>query len=499
MTTISLMALMALFTAVFATRLAIAAAPRLGMVDHPDGIRKTHSISTPMLGGPALYVGIVVPMLLLWHLSGAVTTVADLFRHFTGQLLAILAGGTLALVLGLLDDRFDLRPRWKLLGQCLIAVIIYASGMGIHAISNPFGGSLELGLLGFPVTVLWFMGCMNAVNLMDGLDGLAAGICLFVGITLFLVSLHFHNVMGMVLLAVFNGAILGFLLFNFPPARIFLGDSGSMLLGYLVAAFSLLGASRKAEAAVALFIPIVALGLPIMDTAVAIVRRWYKHLPIATPDRKHIHHRLVAMGYSPQRAVLVLYGASVVLAGFAVLITFGRSEVVVLVVAALVVITFVTVRIFSGVRLLDVQQKLKTDNEIRRRMAGINNIVDAVLSEIEKAATLQQLWAACTKAFEQMELDRARISFRFPDQQRDETRQWMRSDVAAADRTGAEQDGWAFHLNLRTETGRLLGRLEVEKYDLIIPEVTRFIERLRNAVEMRIPHCLEYHAAEDAS
>ncbi|HNR94465.1 MAG TPA: hypothetical protein PKK36_07640 [Kiritimatiellia bacterium] len=98
-----------------------------------------------------------------------------------------------------------------------------------------------------------------------------------------------------------------------------------------------------------------------------------------------------------------------------------------------------------------------------------------------------------------MELDRARISFRFPDQQRDETRQWMRSDVAAADRTGAEQDGWAFHLNLRTETGRLLGRLEVEKYDLIIPEVTRFIERLRNAVEMRIPHCLEYHAAEDAS
>ncbi len=494
MTTVLVMAIMAFFVAMAATRIAMGVAPAIGMLDHPDGLRKMHAGSIPKLGGPAIYLGILVPAYWLAHLSGSTTTVAVLFREFTGPLRAILSGGTIALCLGLLDDRFDLRPRWKLLGQFFIAVIMYQSGLGIRAISSPFGGSFELGLMGFPVTLLWFMGCMNAVNLMDGLDGLSAGICLFVGITLFLVSLHYHNVLGMVLLAVLNGAILGFLVFNFPPARIFLGDSGSMLLGYLVASFSLLGASRKAEAAVALFIPIVALGLPIMDTAVAIVRRWYKHLPISMPDRKHIHHRLVAMGYSQKRAVLVLYAVSVVLAGFAMLITFGRSEVVVLVVAALVIITFVTIRIFSGVGLMDVSQKLKSDNETRHRLALANNVMDSVLAGIEKAVSLDDLWASCTSGFEALELDTAHMVVRSPLGDGEKIRSWKLCDTAESQGRSSQQDGWAFHLNL-CDGDRKLGRLEVEKHDLMIPEVCRFVERLRTAIEMQIPRCREYAQA----
>lgn len=485
MTTVLVMTIMAFFVAMAATRVAIGVAPSIGLMDHPDGVRKLHAGSIPKLGGPAIYLGILIPAWWLAHVSGSTTTVAVLFREFTGPLLAILSGGTIALCMGLLDDFFDLRPRWKLLGQFIVAVIMYQSGMGIRAISSPLGGSIELGLLGFPVTLLWFMGCMNAVNLMDGLDGLAAGICLFVGITLFLVSLHFNNLMGMVLLAVLNGAILGFLVFNFPPARIFLGDSGSMLLGFLVASFSLLGASRKAEAAVALFIPIVALGLPIMDTAVAIIRRWYQHLPISTPDRKHIHHRLVAMGYSQQRAVLVLYAVSVVMAGFAVLITFGRNEVVILVVAALTIITFTTVRIFSGVQLLDVWQKLKSDKETHQRMVRVNNVLDIMTAEIGKAATVDKLWEACKAGFEKLEVDQAGISLRLP--AGEDFYSWRRSGAPS----GRGLDGWTFRLNLR-DGDRSLGQLEVEKYDFMMPEACRFMERLRNAIQVQIPLCREF-------
>ena len=160
---------------------------------------------------------------------------------------------------------------------------------------------------------------MNAVNLMDGLDGLAAGVCLFVSLTLFLVSLHFRNVLAMLLMSCFSGAVFGFLLFNFYPAKIFLGDSGSMLLGFLVGALSLIGSTRKAETAIALLIPVVALGVPIFDTSLTILRRWYKKFPIGSPDRQHIHHVLLSMGYSHPRAVLTLYVTTMVLGGAALL------------------------------------------------------------------------------------------------------------------------------------------------------------------------------------
>ena len=249
-------------------------ASTLGLVDKPDNFRKLHKRAVPRLGGIGIFLAFFIPLAFLYFFHR--NPVSDLLLYRPIQLAGLLGGSALALLVGLVDDLRDLRAGWKLLFQIIAASIAWATGLSIEAISNPFGGPLVLGLYSYPVTVLWFVICMNAVNLMDGLDGLAAGVCLFVSLTLFLVSLHFRNVLAMLLMSCFSGAVFGFLLFNFYPAKIFLGDSGSMLLGFLVGALSLIGSTRKAETAIALLIPVVALGVPIFDTSLTILRRWYK-------------------------------------------------------------------------------------------------------------------------------------------------------------------------------------------------------------------------------
>jgi UDP-GlcNAc:undecaprenyl-phosphate GlcNAc-1-phosphate transferase len=268
MTTILMAFILAFLVAVVATRIVIELALRWGVVDKPDGYRKVHKQSTPRLGGLAVYMAFLAPLAAL-SLFPSVSTVSELLLNLETfpKLVGLVVGGTLALVLGIVDDVFDLRPRWKLLWQIVIACVVYTTGFKIEGIGNPFGGdSIWLGNLSIPITVFWFVACMNAVNLLDGIDGLAAGASVFVGLTLFLVSLLFSNILGMFLMACLSGAAMGFLVFNFPPARIFLGDSGSLLLGFLIAALSLMGATLKTSTAVALFVPVVALGLPIFGT-----------------------------------------------------------------------------------------------------------------------------------------------------------------------------------------------------------------------------------------
>ena len=241
MTTILIALLTAFVAAMIATRIVAAIALRLAIVDKPDGFRKLHRAPTPQLGGVAIFVAIVTTMglLLLFRQRSQVVMRLVVLEP---KLLGLFMGATMALVMGVADDVFDLKPRWKIVWQILIATTAYAFGLAINAISVPFGGYLSFGLLAYPATVLWFVGCMNAVNLLDGLDGLAAGACLFVTLTLLLVSLYFENFTAAVIMGIVSGGIPGFLMFNFPPAKIFLGDSGSMLLGFMIAALSLVGA-----------------------------------------------------------------------------------------------------------------------------------------------------------------------------------------------------------------------------------------------------------------
>jgi len=407
MTTIFLLFIIALITAMICTRLSIPLAIRLGILDQPDGYRKTHEHPVPRFGGPAIFTAFFVPIILLLY-NAHRSFVASVLVEQPRQLTGVFVGASMALVLGLIDDRYDIRPRWKLVWQILIGLVACMFGFGITVISNPFGNPIVLGVFSWPVTIFWFVACMNAVNLADGMDGLAAGICLFVSLTLFFLSLELTNVLGLAMMACLAGSILGFLVFNFPPARIFLGDSGSMLLGFLVAALSLI-ASKKAEAALALFIPIVALGLPIIDTFLAIVRRWYHDLPLSSPDREHIHHMLVTMGFSRRRAVLILYGFCLLLSVAALVMTIGHGEVVILVIVFLLLIVYTSLRVFARVTFRDILNKSLQNEDDRRRSMIALLATNRTLSRMAETVSLDQLWQECYPLFEVLELAYARL------------------------------------------------------------------------------------------
>jgi UDP-GlcNAc:undecaprenyl-phosphate GlcNAc-1-phosphate transferase len=217
------------------------------------------------------------------------------------------------------------RALYKLYAQLAVGVLAWACGFRIDAVRLPVLGELPMGVFGLPITVLWIVGITNAVNLIDGLDGLAAGVVFFAGVTNFIVAATIGSAFSALVMAAMLGAVLSFLFYNFNPARIFMGDSGSYLLGFVLAATSLVGATGKATTAVSLLVPVVALGLPIFDTLFAMVRRALERRPLFSPDRGHIHHRLIDLGLTHRRAVLILYGVSIVLTIAAIAIYLGRS------------------------------------------------------------------------------------------------------------------------------------------------------------------------------
>jgi UDP-GlcNAc:undecaprenyl-phosphate GlcNAc-1-phosphate transferase len=482
MTTVLIAFAVAFLIAIVATRLVMIVAWKVGAVDAPDGYRKVHKQATPRLGGVAVGIAACAPIAGLLFFPEVSQVSGNIHGHGV-QLLGLLVCGAMAMTVGAVDDIFNLRARWKLLWQMVIAAAAFAFGFTIRTVSNPFGPAIDFGVWAFPITVFWFVGCMNAVNLLDGLDGLAAGTCLFVNVTLFLVSLQYNNMLGMLLMASVSGATLGFLLFNFPPAKIFLGDSGSLLLGFLVAALSLVGMSRKAEAGVALFVPVVALGLPILDTSLAILRRWYKHLPISSPDRHHIHHVMVSMGYSQRRVVLTLYGISVVLGLAALLIiTVGRNEVVLAVIGSLLVTAFVCVRIFSGVGFTDVFSKLAADRSRRVRQSLVSVAVERTLNDLPGAKNLDELWGLCGNAFEGIGADFAELYIHGA--AGDPARwKWTRKHEVTADTEPATGDEWCGKMSLYHD-GRPIGEFCV-KYAQAAEqmfEVAEVMERLKTGI-----------------
>ena len=294
-----ILAVAALAGALIATPLVRRLAARAGAFDHP-GPRRIHREPIPTLGGLALV--------------GVVLSVAWAARLLPGPAQALemrpLVGLTLAavplLVLGVLDDLRGSSPWAKLAVQALSALVLCAFGYGIHAITNPFGPPIESGALNLPLTVAWVVVVINGINLIDGLDGLAAGVVLIGSATLWWVGRTHSNFYVMFISSCMIGASLGFLRYNFPPARIFMGDTGSQFLGLVLAAISLLE-NRKGTTTVTLLFPLVALALPIADGLLAFLRRLVRGRPIFRADSAHIHHRLLRLGLSQRSAVLILW------------------------------------------------------------------------------------------------------------------------------------------------------------------------------------------------
>ena len=276
---------------------------KIGAIDKPDN-RKVHKKIMPRLGGLAIYIA---------FMAG---TVASL--EMTWDIIGILLGGTVIVAIGILDDKYQLPAKVKLLGQIAAACVLVLFDIRIEWINNPFGGYYYLDLLSIPLTIFWVISFTNVVNLIDGLDGLAAGVSAIASVTVILVSVQMGYYHVAVMTAALAGGIVGFIRYNFNPATIFMGDTGSMFIGYMLAAISVYGAVKTA-ATVALIVPAIALGLPIMDTAFAIMRRYSNGKPIFQPDKGHLHHRLLAMGMNQKQAVLLMYAITAALGIAAVL------------------------------------------------------------------------------------------------------------------------------------------------------------------------------------
>jgi len=283
---------------------------KIGKVDAPDA-RKVHTVPIPRLGGIAIFVGFMGGIgLMQWLVPG------ELFS-LDGPLRGILAGGTLMFLVGVVDDLRPLNAKLKFGLQIVAALVAYALGVRIEFLSNPWGGLYFLpGLAPILLTVFWLVGITNTINLIDGLDGLAGGVSLIAAGTIGVIALQTNQpIAGLVALAL-AGSTIGFLRYNFNPAKIFMGDGGALFLGVTLAAISIMGV-LKLIVAMAFALPLLILGVPILDTAFAILRRLVKGKPIFSPDRGHLHHRLLDAGLDQRRAVLVIYGFCLVLGGAA--------------------------------------------------------------------------------------------------------------------------------------------------------------------------------------
>ncbi len=297
----------------------------LGLLDAPNA-RKVHVAPISRLGGVAIYLGIVAAM--------TMQVVGEAYLGWGGSVLnsqeglslgIVFAGITLVFVVGLIDDVFDIPPLAKLAGQVVAAGVVAVGGLSIEFVGNPFGGGLLLlGLLSIPVTVFYLVGFANVINLIDGLDGLAAGVSVIAASSLLVLAAQGNRLDAAALAAALIGACLGFLRHNFHPASIFMGDSGAMLLGFTLGVVSLLGV-MKTTAAIALAVPLLIVGVPIFDTASAILRRLRHKRPIHEADAGHIHHRLLGRGFGHRQTVLIIYvwSGALALGAYAVRYTTG--------------------------------------------------------------------------------------------------------------------------------------------------------------------------------
>jgi len=304
----------ALVVAALTAPLAIGLARRAGALAHPGG-RHVHEEATPLWGGLAIYAGVICALAVAYVGWGGALGREISIR----QLLGILLGATLIAGVGAVDDRFDLRPSRKLLGQILCAALLLPFGLRIEGL---FGIPLP-GWLGSVLAVLWIVAVVNTINFIDGLDGLAAGVSLIASTTFALMAISQGKPAVAVLALATAGGAAGFLPYNFNPARVFMGDLGSHLLGYLLSVTAMVGVAKIA-ASVTIFSAMVVLAVPILDTAFAVVRRLRRGQPISVGDKEHLHHRLLDAGLSQRQAVILIYGISGAFCALAMWLMGGR-------------------------------------------------------------------------------------------------------------------------------------------------------------------------------
>lgn len=352
----------------------------------PSSERHVHAIAVPRLGGVAVYLSFMTVVILAMLMPRLLGIAAPLP---TSSALGLLGPALIVFLLGLVDDLHSVGPFWKFGVQAIAAIWLYVEGYGIHNVGLIHGGHALAWVYCLPLTILWVLLITNGFNLIDGLDGLAAGSALFSTLVVFVLSLMVPNPLVAFLTVALAGATLGFLRFNFYPASIFLGDSGSLFLGFMLATLSLAG-SEKAPTIVAVAIPIVSLGLPILDAALAVMRRFLVGKPLFEADKNHIHHKLVQRGFQQRDAVLILYAITAGFGFLSLVLLHGRATIA-------LVLAVTGIGIFLGLQQLRYQEfteLLSVLRSVPRRRQILANHV-AIRQATERLSECNDLGSIC--------------------------------------------------------------------------------------------------------
>ena len=389
-----------MFVALVITPVVIWLARRLSIVDVP-GTRHIHAKPISHIGGVAIFLSMMCPTIGVLFLSNVI---GDAFRTILPQLIVLLCAAAFIFFVGLIDDitTKGMRARIKFLAQIAAAIAVCAVGIRIESVAVADWLTLDFGWFSWPLTLLWIVGITNAINLSDGLDGLAAGVSAVACGVIAIFAIHSGQVVMAVLMLALLGSLTGFLFFNFNPAKIFMGDCGSMFLGFTIASSSVM-CSMKSSALVGLALPVLVLGIPIFDTLFSMLRRFLERRSIFAPDRSHFHHRLLDLGLKQRHVVIVIYAVTLLSAGLGMFMMVTRninSLVIFLCVLLLLLLVF---RIVGSVRLREtisgLQDKYRMANQ--RKQEQIN--FEEAQFHFRNARTYNQWWSAICKAAEQMD------------------------------------------------------------------------------------------------
>jgi len=437
----------------------------IGAIDKPDNARKIHTRIIARFGGPAVCLAFFLSFALMPFVGGEAR---EVFTENWISFLGLLIGTAIVLTAGIYDDIKGLHGRYKFMLIIVASIVLYFAGFRIDKFHVPFLGSQNLPTwIALPGTVLWLTLCAAALNLIDGLDGLATGVTLIASITLFWLGWgDATKLWETMLTCALIGAVIGFLIFNFHPAKIFLGDSGALFLGFIVGAISL-KSSYKTTTLATLVVPILVLGLPILDTSMVILSRWVRRVSIFNPDRLHLHHRLMDQwGVSQRTAVFIFYIVSLLFGGGALLISLERDQwrwlpiagVGLVIVLLLALLRCQEVAI-AGVRLV---------NFLLRRKGPPRNWMERphLFNALERADSLAQVWQCTTEIMSEFRVQYGGLRLEpeaFPEI-RDHARlswEWNSpGDLEKPEHTGEAR--WSAIYELRDD-GRKLGMFYIER------------------------------------
>ena len=398
------------------TPVVIRIAEKFCIVDIP-GVRKVHSKPIPRIGGLAIFlsmIGLVIPVLLLPNIVG------ETFRLIQPKIVTLLGAAGFMFLTGLVDDIRGLRVRTKFIAQIGAAYIVYLAGIRIEAIPVVDQLTLELGQFSCLFTIIWIVGITNAINLSDGLDGLAAGISAIACGVIAVLAVYNGDIVMAVLMLALLGSLTGFLLYNFEPAKIFMGDSGSMFLGFLMASASILSAT-KTETIVGLALPVLALGIPIFDTVFSMLRRFLERRSLFAPDRNHFHHRLLALGLRQRHVVITAYLVTLLVAGLGMFMLVTRDAQTIVVFMCTLLLLVLAFHVVGSVRLRETMVGLKRKYVIsNQKKQEIENFENIEL-HFRQAKIFEQWWKAICFAADKMDF----VSGSLPIIQRDGTQKTL--------------------------------------------------------------------------